>query len=226
MTGIDLSALEIRVTDKARAYRFYDELFAWTLPDHTTTPASASRIETLFTDDRSAPAVRLWFESDDPATTLVRFRKLGGNADDTSDCRDAHGIPVGFRSRQKRLPGKAARGELGVVIVGAAETAKARRFYGGLCGWTFHQIRQDDRWWTDHGPVGFFQASLMNIDFEPSAVPRDIVYFYAVPELDRSLEAVRRLGGRTLAPAMMGPNPVCGGYDDQGTRFGLCVIPG
>lgn len=219
MTGIRPAALEIRVTDIARAYRFYEGLFGWTLPDHTLLAPSASRIETLITDDTTAPPVRLWLEAADPDAALDRFRDLGGTADD---------IPVGFRSARAVEPapaGDVPDGEMGVVILGVPDTAKACRLFGDLCGWTFHQIRQDDRWWMDNGPVGVFQSDLMNIDLEPSAEMRNIVYFYAVPDLDQALETVRNLGGRTLAPAMMGLNPVCGCYDDQGTRFGLCVIP-
>jgi predicted enzyme related to lactoylglutathione lyase len=232
VTDVRLAALEIRVTDISRARRFYETLFGWRLPDHTIAPTSASRIETLFTDDPAAPGVRLLFGADDPAAALARFRDLGGKTN-RPDMRDDQGVPVGFRpiSRTRTAPkGFVPRGEVGVVIVGAADAAKAMKLYGALCGWTFHHIGRDDRWWMDDGPVGFFHASLMNIDFETplerGSGDRDIAYFYAVPDLDEALETVRRLGGRTLEPAMMGPNPICGCYDDQGTRFGLCVIPG
>jgi predicted enzyme related to lactoylglutathione lyase len=104
-------------------------------------------------------------------------------------------------------------GQVNWIEIPAADTAKARTFYGGLFGWGtsefgggYHVI--------DNGPAGAITAAVDGFTH-----PR--VYF-ATDDIDASVKRLHELGGRSEdVQAVPGVGRIAHCHDDQGTPFSL-----
>ncbi|GAA4551836.1 VOC family protein [Amycolatopsis samaneae] len=104
-------------------------------------------------------------------------------------------------------------GQIDWIEIPAADTAKARAFYGGLFGWgsaefggNYHVI--------DHGPAGAIAPASVGFTH-----PR--VYF-GTEDLDASVKRLHELGGRgEEVEAVPGVGRIAHCHDDQGTPFSL-----
>ena len=103
--------------------------------------------------------------------------------------------------------------ELGYFTIGVADVMRAKKFYGGLFGWTF-----DDS-------MGEHYAHVTNTKLPfglNKAAPADLSSFYfRVDDISPFVAKVAALGGKagdiTSSPSGLGS--LC--TDDQGTRFSL-----
>lgn len=104
-------------------------------------------------------------------------------------------------------------GEINWVEFPAADTAKARTFFGGLFGWTTTEFGGDYHT-IDNGPVGAIAPSEDGFTH-----PR--VYF-ATDDVDASVKRVHELGG-TAQDIQVVPDVgrLVHCQDDQGTPFSL-----
>ena len=104
-------------------------------------------------------------------------------------------------------------GEINWVELPAADTAKARTFYGGLFGWTTTQF-DDDYHVIDNGPTG-------------AIAPRESTFthprtYFATDDIDASVKLVHELGGSAEdVQAMPGVGRIAHCRDDQDTPFSL-----
>ncbi len=237
-----LRALRLRVPDAERAARFFCALLGAeserasfdTHSEHRIFASSTSvtEIDVVLTDEGSAPAARLCFETPDPEAALLCARELGGSGPDVAHASDDQGVPLGFQAPlsegalERPAPGI---GALGVAIVRVPDTARAREFHSRLFGTTFQKVGAGDFWWVDAGPsMGIFpvEHDMTRQDVPREAAEPDVYPFFVVSSLDLAVERVRELGGRTLDRAALGHFQVWDCRDDQETAFGLWWDPG
>jgi hypothetical protein len=104
-------------------------------------------------------------------------------------------------------------GQVNWVEIPAADTAKARAFYGGLFGWATSEFGGDYHV-IDNGPAGAITPSE-----EGFSHPR--VYF-ATEDIDASVKRLAELGGRSEdVQTVPGVGRLAHCHDDQGTPFSL-----
>jgi predicted enzyme related to lactoylglutathione lyase len=108
------------------------------------------------------------------------------------------------------MAGRPTHFELGVSSAG-----RARTFYSGLLGWTFHTMGDGDEAWIETGGVN---GGVHENDPQPG-----IVVYFTVPDIEAALETVSALGGQPGTPSAFEPGfgrfAEC--LDDQGAKFGL-----
>lgn len=104
-------------------------------------------------------------------------------------------------------------GEINWIELPAADTAKARAFFGGLFGWTTSEFGGDYHV-IDNGPAG-------------AVVPREDGFthprvYFATDDVDASVKRVHELGGTAEdVAAVPGVGRLVHCRDDQGTPFSL-----
>jgi predicted enzyme related to lactoylglutathione lyase len=104
-------------------------------------------------------------------------------------------------------------GQVNWVEIPAADTAKARAFYGGLFGWATSEFGGDYHV-IDNGPAGAITPSE-----EGFTHPR--VYF-ATEDIDASVKRLAELGGRSEdVQTVPGVGRLAHCHDDQETPFSL-----
>jgi hypothetical protein len=104
-------------------------------------------------------------------------------------------------------------GQVNWVEIPAADTAKARAFYGGLFGWATSEFGGDYHV-IDNGPAGAITPSE-----EGFSHPR--IYF-ATEDIDASVKRLAELGGRSEdVQTVPGVGRLAHCHDDQGTPFSL-----
>lgn len=104
-------------------------------------------------------------------------------------------------------------GEINWIELPAADTAKARAFFGGLFGWTTSEFGGDYHV-IENGPAG---AVVPHED--GFTIPR--VYF-AADDVDASVKRVHELGGTAEdVQAVPGVGRIVHCRDDQGMPFSL-----
>ena len=232
-----LSAVHLRVADKAHAAAWFGDLFGWTFAAANdggalwadTTAGVGDRAWALgLTEDVHAPRVRLGFEVADPGEALARARSLGGAGKSPEASADDQGLPLAFHARAGRRPASGrATGELGVAVALVDDTAKARAFYAGLFGDGFHQIGANDRWWSTRAAFGVFSSSLRQgfpARLDPAAAT-EVHVFACVRDLADHQRRIRASGGDVISESTMGPYEVAACRDDQGTPFDLWRDP-
>ena len=104
-------------------------------------------------------------------------------------------------------------GDLVYFTIPAADTARARAFYGGLFGWAFAPGNVPDGYQiTGPTPPGGLHGG--GEGSQPDV-------FFGVEDLDAAVARVRELGGHADDPqeTPSGAFALC--RDDQGVRFGL-----
>ncbi len=109
-------------------------------------------------------------------------------------------------------------GEPSFFEIGIPDAKRAKTFYGELFKWTFHPMEGDQAW----VETPTIRGGLHDQDPE-----RRIDIFFAVPDIDTAVIAVRELGGHADEPGA--EEPTFGRFafcrDDQGVRFGLRQPP-
>jgi predicted enzyme related to lactoylglutathione lyase len=98
--------------------------------------------------------------------------------------------------------------------IGVPDAARARTFYGGLLGWTFH---------TTAGQQAWIETPTVRGGIHDGDEDRRIVLYFSVPDLDAAVARLRELGGTAddPGPAEPGFGRFASCRDDQGTPFGL-----
>ncbi|MFF1606712.1 VOC family protein [Amycolatopsis sp. NPDC058278] len=104
-------------------------------------------------------------------------------------------------------------GQIDWIEIPAADTAKARTFYGALFGWTTSEFGGDYHVIAD-GPAGAITATEAGFTH-----PR--VYF-TTDDVDASVKRLHELGGRSEdVQTVPGVGRIAHCHDDQGTPFSL-----
>jgi predicted enzyme related to lactoylglutathione lyase len=104
-------------------------------------------------------------------------------------------------------------GEIRWIELPAADTTRARAFYGGLFGWGTNEYGEDYHV-IDNGPAGAIAPR--EDDFT-----RPRVYF-ATEDIDASAKRIAELGGRSEdVQTIPGVGRIAHCQDDQGTPFSL-----
>jgi uncharacterized protein len=104
-------------------------------------------------------------------------------------------------------------GEINWLELPAADTTKARTFYGGLFGWTTTEFGGDYHT-IDNGPAGAIAP-------RETAFTHPRVYF-ATSDVDASVKRVHELGGTAEdIQDVPGVGRLVHCQDDQGTPFSL-----
>ncbi|OXM68412.1 VOC family protein [Amycolatopsis vastitatis] len=104
-------------------------------------------------------------------------------------------------------------GQIDWLEIPAADTAKARAFYGGLFAWRTDEFGGDYHV-IAHGPAGAITPAEAGFTH-----PR--VYF-GTDDIEASVERLRELGGRSEdVQAVPGVGRIAHCHDDQGTPFSL-----
>jgi DNA-binding transcriptional MerR regulator len=232
-----LSSVQLRANDAARAAAFFGQLFGWRFSEgsggvrrraQTAAGFVDQAWDLAIVDDPAAPAVRLGFEVADPAEALARATALGGAGHSPDAVTDDPGLPLAFTAPSARAAANdGASGELGVAVALVGDTAKAKAFYSGLFGDGFHQIGPQDRWWSTRAAFGIFSSALAT-GFPPrrgADGASETHVFVCVSDLAGHQRQVRALGGEVLTESAMGPYEVCACRDDQGTNFNLWRDP-
>ncbi|GAA2757893.1 VOC family protein [Actinopolymorpha rutila] len=104
-------------------------------------------------------------------------------------------------------------GQINWIELPAADTAKARAFYGGLFGWETSEFPGDYHV-IGNGPEG-------------AIVPREDGFshprvYFATEDMDASVKQVHELGGaRAETQTVPGIGRIAHCHDDQGTPFSL-----
>jgi predicted enzyme related to lactoylglutathione lyase len=104
-------------------------------------------------------------------------------------------------------------GQINWVELPAADTAKARTFYGGLFGWGTSEFG-DDYHVIDNGPAGAIAP-------REDGFTHPRVYF-ATEDIDASVKRAHELGGTSEeVQTVPGVGRIAHCHDDQGTPFSL-----
>jgi predicted enzyme related to lactoylglutathione lyase len=104
-------------------------------------------------------------------------------------------------------------GQINWLELPAAETAKARTFYGGLFGWGTSEFGGDYHV-IDNGPAGAIAP-------REDGFTHPRVYF-ATDDIDTSVKRVHELGGQSdEVQSVPGVGRITHCRDDQGTPFSL-----
>jgi predicted enzyme related to lactoylglutathione lyase len=104
-------------------------------------------------------------------------------------------------------------GEINWIELPAADTTKARTFYGGLFGWTTDEFGDDYHVITG-GPAGAIAP-------REDAFTHPRVYF-AADDIDATVKQIHELGGTAEdLQTVPGVGRIAHCHDDQGTPFSL-----
>ena len=99
----------------------------------------------------------------------------------------------------------------------AEDTAKLKKFYGDLFGWSFVPMGGRVEYWNVEGS-GLGGAIMKKVG--PNHTP---IHYVKVPDLDRHCQKIRDHGGRMIHPkqAVPGLGWFAIGADPEGNAFGL-----
>lgn len=87
------------------------------------------------------------------------------------------------------------------IEIPASDVARARRFYGNVFGWTFHDVPEMNYTIYQTVPDGL-GGGLWN---PAPGIPRQIVCYLLVDDIEESVAAVKKNGGRLVNPKMEVP---------------------
>lgn len=108
-------------------------------------------------------------------------------------------------------------GDLVYFTLGVPDTARARRFYGDVLGWTFSEGRAADGWNLQGAtPPGGLHGGAEG----------EVMAYFGVDDLGAALAAVRAGGGEAGEPQETADGGYAACRDDQGTPFSLFTFTG
>ena len=220
----DVGHVSLLVPDLDRAQAFYGAVLGWTYvsadrPDARRVSDSVPRITLYGGHDRGH--LHLAWQVDDVDAAVETVRDLGGAATDPvempygsrSDCTDDQGMAFTLWQPPAGAAPATRPPDLAYLSLSVVDSARFRRFFGELLGWTFSPGRVEDGW-NIEGTTP--TAGIAGGAERPSAVP-----MYRVDDVEAAVERVRAAGGTATAvePMPYGRTSDC--TDDQGTPFYL-----
>ena len=220
----DLGHVSLLVPDLGMAQAFYGVVLGWTYvsadrPDARRVSDSVPRITLYGGHDRGR--FHLAWQVDDVDAAVETVRDLGGAASDPvempygsrSDCADDQGMAFTLWQPPAGAAPAARPPDLAYLVLNVVDSARFRRFFGGLLGWTFSPGRVEDGWNIEGTtPTAGFAGGAQ----QPSAVP-----MYRVDDVEAAVERVRAAGGTATAVETMPYGRTSDCTDDQGTPFYL-----
>jgi predicted enzyme related to lactoylglutathione lyase len=217
---------ELLTSDLAAATKFYGELLGWTFRDNPSPPAGTYRIlslgETMVGGAMTAPpgvpsGWLVYVAVDDTDVSAKKITELGGKvmvppttvpdmlrfacASDPQGA--AFGIlqPLGTGAKQQPYEGPPRPGTFCWDELHTKETAEAKKFYGGLFGWTgVGEADGSDAYW--HWKHADKEIGGMTSHMGGPNVPPHWLAYVAVSDVDSVTKKVAALGGKVLMPAM------------------------
>jgi uncharacterized protein len=229
----DIGYAALLVPDADRAAAFYGRVLGWRYrigADPERRLVEGAHPAHAISGGAERPALTLGYAVDDLDAAVARVWDAGGRVAGptrkprgrVADCVDDQGLPFAVYEASGDVaaaPTTGARpGDLTYVTLGVPDSARARRFYGGVLGWEFTPGRVEDGWTvqrdgTDvHPMVGLWGGA---------GGPAAAVPMYLVEDIDAAVATVRAAGGTSTEPAKQpyGISAEC--VDDQGMAFYL-----
>ena len=217
---------ELVTTDLAAATKFYGELLGWTSRDNPSPGGGAYRMfslgETMAAGAMAAPpgvpsGWLVYVAVDDADASAKKVKELGGTlmvppttvpdmlrfacaADPTGA---AFGIlqPLGAGAQQRPYEGPPRPGTFCWDELHTKDTAAAKKFYGGLFGWTGHREADGtEAYW--HWKQGESDIGGLTSHMGAPGTPPHWLAYLAVSDVDAVTKKVASLGGKVLMPAM------------------------
>ncbi|MHB8669537.1 MAG: VOC family protein [Acidimicrobiales bacterium] len=234
----DVSYVSLGLPDLARGRAFYGAVLGWKfLPggsEHGAQVADIVPMTGLWEGQRpvgGAHGAVLGFRVDDIAVAVAAVRAHGGTVSDphpepyamAAEGHDDQGIPFylhemppgagGPPPTGTELHNGEIQGDLSYLTMVVPDLDAARRFYGGVFGWTFA------------GSGGGAQVSGVSPQIGMTTRPETgpavpgVILCYRVEDIAAAVERVHRAGGepREVAARPYGLESLC--TDDQGTPF-------
>jgi predicted enzyme related to lactoylglutathione lyase len=104
--------------------------------------------------------------------------------------------------------------EVSFIEIGVSDPSKSRPFLEQMFGWKFHPFGP--------GAEGWFQTPSFKAGMHGGDPDFGFLVFFGVPDLEKAIADVNRLGGATEVPTdELGFGRFCICRDPQGLRFGL-----
>ncbi|MEA2900994.1 MAG: hypothetical protein QOH36_881 [Actinomycetota bacterium] len=221
----DVGYVSFQVPDRERAQAFFGAVLGWTFgpaerPEARRVVGSVPLTGLVGGQERGN--LVLYWQVDDAAAAVETVRDLGGTATDpvetpygpTSDCTDDQGMAFHlWQPPAGAAPAAATEPDLAYLSLNVVDSARFRRFFGELLGWTFTPGRVEDGWSVDETVP---MTGLAGGADRPSAVP-----MYRVGDIEAAVGRVRAAGGTATAVATMPYGRTSDCTDDQGTPFYL-----
>ncbi len=183
--------MSLLVPDLDMAQAFYGAVLGWTYvsadrPDARRVSDSVPRITLYGGHDRGK--LHLAWQVDDVDAAVETVRDLGGAATDPvempygsrSDCTDDQGMAFTLWQPPAGAAPAARPPDLAYLVLNVVDSARFRRFFGELLGWTFSPGRVEDGWNIEGTtPTAGFAGGAA----APSAVP-----MYRVDDVEAAVE--------------------------------------
>jgi predicted enzyme related to lactoylglutathione lyase len=230
----DVAYASLWVPDGARAERFFAGVVGWSF-DPAGAGAASGRTPQVrdvlphhgLNGGNDRPTLFLCFAVEDLAEATERVRRAGGEAAEptaaphglTADCRDDQGMVFALWQLQPDAPrpgGTHRPGELIYITIEVPDSARFRRFFSAVLGWSFEPGHAEDGWQV---PAAVPMCGLHGGHAETTVLP-----MYAVRDLAAAVEEARALGGRATDPTRHPYGLTSDCEDDQGTRFYLIEV--
>jgi predicted enzyme related to lactoylglutathione lyase len=104
--------------------------------------------------------------------------------------------------------------EVSYIEIGVSDTSRSKAFLEEMFGWKFHPFGE--------GLEGWFQTPSIKAGIHGGDPSWGFFVYFGVPDLERAIADVNRLGGASDAPTDdPGFGRFCICRDPQGLRFGL-----
>jgi uncharacterized protein len=213
----------IPARDLDHSRRFFTSLFpSWEVSDNEH--GTGFHVENVqppmgvSTNESEHP--KLWFVTTDIGATIAKVRSLGGTATEpvnyesgaASDCTDDQGVhfSLSVPTYESHPVASTQAGELFYFNLPAADTERAKRFYGELFGWEFGDYTGNTI--VNSAPEGGLGG------FQPGEHPE---VWFRVDDLDGAMRSVEQLGGTAMfvGEGEEGRHAWC--TDGQGVGFGI-----
>ncbi|HEY7102406.1 MAG TPA: VOC family protein [Mycobacteriales bacterium] len=221
----DVGYAWLTVPDPDRAAAFYGAVLGWRFsPGYAPGGRTVEGQALPMGLGAGEPGFHLSYAVEDVAAAVERVRAAGGTATDpqerpygtAADCADDHGVafalhPAGTAPRSPE--NGRGQGDLSYLTLEVADSARFRRFYGQVLGWTFTGGTVDDGW---NVPGVSPMTGMHGGHAADTAVP-----MWKVPDVAAAVERVRAAGGTATDPARQPYGTTSECTDDQGVRFYL-----
>jgi predicted enzyme related to lactoylglutathione lyase len=217
---------ELVTTDLTTATKFYGELLGWTFRDNPSPGGGTYRMfslgDTMVGGAMGAPTGvpsgwLVYVAVDDANSAAKKVAELGGKimvpATTVPDmlrfacASDPQGAafgllqPLGAGAQQRPYEGPARPGTFSWEELHTTDMAAAKKFYGGLFGWTGKgEAEGDEAYW--HWKHADKEIGGMTSQMGGPHVPPHWLGYIAVSDVDSVTKKVATLGGKVRMPAM------------------------